>query len=340
MSQRSMEVKVGVLILVALGLLGGFVVVMGGLTFQPTYSVSVDFDNPGGLKTGAPVRIAGVRVGRVASIEFRGTELDPKVHGVQPLIRVVATLENQYRNSVRDNSRWFVTTQGVLGEFYLAVDPGTPDHPVLKDGSIVRGISPPRLDLLMSEAYELLHRTYVGVTEHEQEIREMFDGLHRTLKGTGDFFDKNSSKLDHVAGEIDAIASDTHDTILAARAKYVDNPQITRILNDAEGVSSTLNQNLKPLLEDSRKVASDASRLTAALASPDDIQRYESILRDVQDAAGRAKFAARDVNDLVTHVKQGKGTVGALVMDEALYDDIQELLRDLKHNPWKFFWRE
>jgi phospholipid/cholesterol/gamma-HCH transport system substrate-binding protein len=32
--------------------------------------------------------------------------------------------------------------------------------------------------------------------------------------------------------------------------------------------------------------------------------------------------------------------VGAVVMDEALYDDIQELARDLKHNPWKFLWRE
>jgi phospholipid/cholesterol/gamma-HCH transport system substrate-binding protein len=32
--------------------------------------------------------------------------------------------------------------------------------------------------------------------------------------------------------------------------------------------------------------------------------------------------------------------VGALVMDEALYDDLQELLRDLKNNPWKFFWRQ
>ena len=51
-------------------------------------------------------------------------------------------------------------------------------------------------------------------------------------------------------------------------------------------------------------------------------------------------LAARDVNDLVTHVKKGQGTVGALVMDEAVYDDIQELLRDLKHNPWKLFWKE
>ena len=28
------------------------------------------------------------------------------------------------------------------------------------------------------------------------------------------------------------------------------------------------------------------------------------------------------------------------VMDEQIYDDVQEMVRDLKHNPWKFFWKE
>ena len=32
--------------------------------------------------------------------------------------------------------------------------------------------------------------------------------------------------------------------------------------------------------------------------------------------------------------------MGSLVMDEAIYDDVQEMVRDLKHNPWKFFWKE
>jgi phospholipid/cholesterol/gamma-HCH transport system substrate-binding protein len=43
---------------------------------------------------------------------------------------------------------------------------------------------------------------------------------------------------------------------------------------------------------------------------------------------------------IVSHIRKGNGSVGAFVMDEQLYDDIQELARDLKHNPWKFFWRE
>lgn len=335
-----MEVKVGVLIVVALALLAGFVVVMGGLSFQPTYTINVDFDNPGGLKAGAPVRIAGVKIGRVAAVDFRGGKLAVRAGEQEPLIRVVASLESQFKNTVYENSKWFISTQGVLGEQYLAVDPGTADHPVLKDGAIVPGISPPRLDLLLSETYELLHRAYVGISDNEQKIKETFDDLHRTLKGTGDFFEHNSQKLDRAVDDLQSMTAETRDMLAAARQKYVDNPQIGRILNNAEGVSRTLSNDLPPLLADGRKTASDAAKLTDALASQDQIERYRTITKDARDAADRLKVTAKEAGDLISHVKQGKGTIGALVMDEALYDDIQELLRDLKHNPWKLFWRE
>jgi len=157
----------------------------------------------------------------------------------QPLIRVVASLESQFKDSLYDNSKWFVTTQGVLGEVYLAVDPGTSDRAVLKDGSVVRGISPPRLDLLLSETYELLHRAYVGISENQQKISDTFDDLHRTLKGTGDFFEHNSQKLDHAVDDLQAMTAETRDALQAARQKYVDNPQITRIMGNAENVSRT-----------------------------------------------------------------------------------------------------
>src|SRR5688572_13353081 len=99
MSQRSIEVKVGILILVALGLLGGFVVIMGGLSFEPTYTVYVDFDNPGGLQSGAPVRIAGMKVGKVKEIQFRGGELDKATGQPVSPVRVVAHVEKRYKNA-------------------------------------------------------------------------------------------------------------------------------------------------------------------------------------------------------------------------------------------------
>ncbi len=339
MSQhRSIEVKVGILILVALGLLASFIVVMGGLSFEPTYRVNVDFANPGGLKAGAPVRLAGVRVGKVSAIEFRGT--DPQAASGGMLIRVVTELEAQYKGAIYENSKWFVSTQGVLGEFFLAVDPGTPDQPPLQDGAVVNGVSPPRLDLLLSEAYELLHHAYVGITQNEEKLRETFDGLHRTLKGSGHFFDRNTDKLDNLVDNVESLSVQANETMVSAREVYVDNPKIRRIINNVDRTTAALNEDVPPLLKDSRQMVGDISRLTAALGSEEQVKRYRRITEDAVTVAGNAKIATADAKRMLADVKAGKGTLGAMMTDERLYDDLQELLRDLKHNPWKLFWRE
>jgi phospholipid/cholesterol/gamma-HCH transport system substrate-binding protein len=340
MSQRSIEVKVGALILVALGLLGAFVVVMGGLSFEPTLTVYVTFQNPGGLQSGAPVRISGVKVGRVSELEFRGGMVDPKSKQPEPPIRAVARIERKYQSAIHDNSRWFVTSQGVLGEMFLAVDPGSHDRPALADGATVEGISPPRLDLLLSEGYELLHKAYQGVANNEQKISETFDGLHRTLRASGNFFEKNSEKLDRIVDNVDKLSVDASETMKAARERYVDGPQVTRIFNDVERSSKVMAENLPPIVADGRKVLSDTKKITGKISTDEQLARLDGMTRDLADASSRAKGLAHDAEGLMKHVKQGKGTVGALVMDEAVYDDLQELIRDLKHNPWKFFWKE
>jgi phospholipid/cholesterol/gamma-HCH transport system substrate-binding protein len=340
MSQRSIEVKVGALILVALGLLGAFVVVMGGLSFEPTFTVYVAFHNPGGLQAGAPVRISGVKVGRVASMEFRGGLVDPKTHEREPLIRAVAKLEKRYQEAVRQDSRWFVTSQGVLGEMFLAVEPGTLEKPMLADGAVVQGISPPRLDLLLSESYELLHRAYLGITNNEQKLQETFDGLHRTLKASGDFLEQNQEKLSRTVDNVEGLSKDAKETLAAARERYVDGPQVTRIMNDVERTAASVGRNVDPLLSDSRELVATTKKVAQALGSDEQLERYRTATRDLTDAAAQAKHLASDAQAVVSHVQKGKGTLGALVMDEAVYDDLQEMLRDLKHNPWKFFWKQ
>ncbi|HEY6080505.1 MAG TPA: MlaD family protein [Polyangiaceae bacterium] len=340
MSQRSIEVKVGALILVALGLLGAFVVVMGGLSFEPTLTVYVTFQNPGGLQAGAPVRLSGVKVGRVSELEFRGGKVDAKTREPEPPIRAIARIERRYQGAIHDNSRWFVTSQGVLGEMFLAVEAGSHDRPALPDGATVQGISPPRLDLLLSESYELLHKAYLGVANNEQKIAETFDGLHQTLRASGAFFERNSGKLDHIVDNVDKLSGDASDTMKAARERYVDGAQVSRIFNDVERSTKVLADNLPPIVEDGRKVLSDTKRITGKLATDEQLARLDGMTRDLAEASSRANGLAHDAQGLMTHVKQGKGTVGALVMDEAVYDDLQEMIRDLKHNPWKLFWKE
>lgn len=339
-SPRSIEVKVGILILTAITLLAGFILVMGGINFQPKYAIYVDFDNPGGLQSGAPVRIAGVNVGKVKEIAFRGGEVDAASGRREAMVRLRVEIEKRYMKSVHENSIFYVTTQGVLGEQFLAVDPGSSDRPVLAENAAVRGLDPPRLDMLLAESYELLHSSVSALRDGRAEIREAFDGLRQTLKGTGEFMQRNQGKLDAIASNVELITAHGDDLVRGAKDKYVDNPQIGRILDNTEHLSSIAAHEATPLLTDARETLANAKRVSATLGDPEAQAKIKRAVDDLAEVASRTKAMSGDAAEILAHVKKGKGSVGAIVMDEQLFDDLQELARDLKHNPWKFFWRE
>ena len=339
---KSIEVKVGMLILVAMSILAGFILIMGGINFQPTYGIYVDFDNPGGLQTGAPLKIAGVKVGSVSEVQFRGTTSTTPTGAARrdPLVRLRISVERRYRTALHDNAVFYVTTQGVLGEQFLAAEPGSTDRPVLAEGAVVRGLDPPRLDMLLAEGYELLHTTIEAMRENRKDIREAFDGLHDTLKGTGHFFNTNRDGLDRIVTNVEKVTVDADDLVRSGKAKYVDNPQIDRVISNVEHTTASINRDADGILRDTKETLANAKRLSAAVGSEEEAKRIQRTLADVADVAARAKLTAADAQSIVAHIKKGDGSVGNLVMSEQLYDDLQELVRDLKHNPWKFFWKE
>ncbi|HEX6766400.1 MAG TPA: MlaD family protein [Polyangiaceae bacterium] len=339
MKERSIEVRVGALILLAVGLVLGFVVLVGGLSFQPTYTVYVAFENPGGLTAGAPVRISGVKVGRVAELEFLGG-LDRRPGEPEGLIRAVAKIERRYQSSIHDDSRWVVSTQSVLGEMFLAVEPGTRTRPVLQDGASVQGLSPPRLDVLLSESYELLHRAYHGIAQNEQKVTETLDGLHKTLGLTSHFLETSGPRLERITENVETLSSEAVVTLKAARERYVDGPQATRIMNDVERSSHVLAQNIEPMVQDGKTVLADAKKITRAISGERELSRIQTMADDASATMANAKALVTEARGMVERVKKGQGTAGQLMMDEALYDDISELVRDLKHNPWKLLWKQ
>ena len=78
----------------------------------------------------------------------------------------------------------------------------------------------------------------------------------------------------------------------------------------------------------------------ADVLGPEQREKLKTTISDASILADHAKVTLANAQKIMTHMKSGEGTVGALLMDEEIYDDVQEMLRDLKHNPWKLFWRE
>ena len=77
------------------------------------YSVSAEFDNIGGLKAKAPVKSAGVIVGRVSSVNFSNQSL-----------RAVVKLDLNKRFQFPKDSSASILTAGLLGDQFVGIDPG------------------------------------------------------------------------------------------------------------------------------------------------------------------------------------------------------------------------
>jgi phospholipid/cholesterol/gamma-HCH transport system substrate-binding protein len=337
--ERSIEVKVGILILVALGILGGFVLVMGGLSFEKTYAIYVDFDNPGGLQAGAPVKIAGVDVGKVDEMQFRGGELDPKT-GRHPMVRCKLLVKQKVRKTIHDDAEFYVTTQGVLGEQFLAIEPGSPNHPPLDpEKTIPKGVGPPRLDLFFAKAYELLDMTVTGLNNNKDLVKDIAVNTRDLLGGLNGTITDNRERINRIMQNLDDLTAEAKTLTKDARTNYVDNPKLLTTVDNIEKITTDLKKDSGPLLSDAKEAIANLNRASHVIGDPAGEAKLRKTLADVSELASRANAIAADAQSIVTHIKRGEGTVGALVMDEELYDNLQEMTRDLKHNPWKFFWK-
>jgi len=337
--ERSIEVKVGALILVSLGILGAFILVMGGLTFEKTYTVYVDFDNPGGLQAGAAVRIAGVKVGSVKALEFRGGKIDPK-SGRHVLVRADVAIEQKVQDSIHDDADFYVTTIGVLGEQFMAIDPGTPEHPVLAPESTVKGIDPPRIDLFLAKAYELLDVTVNGIKNNRETIAAIADNTAGLLKGLNVLVTGNKDRIDRIVANVEELTVEAKTLTHDARINYIDNPKLIHTVENVDVLTTKIRDDATPMLKDAREALANLNHISSTVADPAQLEKIRKALTDLAQLAERANATIADTQVIVAHIKKGEGTVGALVMDEEIYDDVQEMVRDLKHNPWKFLWRE
>jgi phospholipid/cholesterol/gamma-HCH transport system substrate-binding protein len=337
--ERSIEVKVGALILLSLVILGAFILIMGGLSFEKTYTVYVDFDNPGGLQSGAAVRIAGVKVGAVKDLEFQGGKIDPKT-GRRVLVRAKVNIEQRVKDAIHEDADFYVTTQGVLGEQFMAIEPGSVEKPILQEGAVVKGIDPPRIDLFLAKAYELLDTTVNGIRNNRETIAAIATNTASLLKGLNVALTDNRERINRIVANVEEMSAEAKALARDARVNYVDSPKLLRTVDNIDKLTAQITDDSGPMLKDAREALANLNRVSATVGNPEEQARIRKTLQDIAQLAERANATVADTQAIVGHIKKGEGTVGALVMDEEIYDDMQEMVRDLKHNPWKFLWRE
>jgi phospholipid/cholesterol/gamma-HCH transport system substrate-binding protein len=129
MNRSTLDFWVGIFVVIGIGAIVFLALRVGNLTSlttTPSYRLEARFDNIGGLKLRAPVKAAGVAVGRVDRIT-----LDPKTY------EAVVTLRIDKGFEFTKDTIASILTSGLLGEVYIGLSSGG-DPQLLADGAEIR----------------------------------------------------------------------------------------------------------------------------------------------------------------------------------------------------------
>lgn len=129
MRVKQLEIMVGVFVaagIAALFMLAMKVSNLSALDEGDSYLLTARFENIGGLKPRSPVRVGGVLVGRVASIDY-------DIDAYKAVVTL--TVGNRYKQLPSDTTA-SIYTAGLLGEQYIGLEPGG-DEQYLQDGDVI-----------------------------------------------------------------------------------------------------------------------------------------------------------------------------------------------------------
>ncbi|HEY7955698.1 MAG TPA: hypothetical protein VII38_10405, partial [Polyangia bacterium] len=237
------------------------------------------------------------------------------------------------------NAEFFVNTQGVLGEQYLEIQPGTFDHPPLDVSQPIVGVDPPRTDLIVARLYEFLDSVTSILRDDKDVIRDFLKSGASVVRTLDGILKENQSEIGKLLTNVDGLTREGSALLASIRAGVGDSSQLRNTLANIEALSGSIRRQIDPLLAKAGKALDGVDNVTSAIG-PNEKKKLVQALDDLASVGQKADRIAADAEVVMTKIKEGKGTAGALLVDEQIYDDLKELVRDLKRNPWKFFWKE
>jgi len=339
------QLRVGLTLLFASITLAVLIFVMSGTGGWFTHKITLRsyFDNAGGLREGAPVRLAGVDIGNVTRI---------RIVGDKPATPVEVTMKvnTKYKFSLRKDSITLLSTAGVLGETYVDIDSSTANGPEAKDGDTLAARSQPdiqdvvrasqgtlqNIDTLLKRVDRIMAFIESGQGSIGKVIYSpaLYDQLNATVvefKGLVDDIQKGKGSLGLLL-----TSDEAYKKVNAALDK------LNAVVDELQQGNGTAGKLLKDpeLYNNANKTVANVRQLT------DDINAGKGALGKIahdQEFAARLQTTMNNLAALSDRLEKGEGTAGLLFKDPALYNnsnqmlvEARELVKAIRENPKKY----
>lgn len=289
---RRLSVVVGIFALGILALFGGVVLSLTAERgfWTARYHLVVYFDNVQGLIAGAPVRLSGKDVGTVESVHFGTLWSD------RPPIVVELQIDRDVQERIRSDSVATIGTIGLLGDKYIEVSMGSAQGSVLTEGDELPARTPLDLADVMAK----------GTTALDY-IVELTVNVNRVVEDFGE--QMGGSRIAESVGAM---------TELVTEIQKGDGLLHSLIYDRYEGTGVENIERSLAILEDILAQVQEGPGVLHTLV-------YESS-EDQEDSVLEAIAAGATLNRILMKIDAGDGTLGLLVNDPTLYEDVKLLV--------------
>ncbi|MEM0981031.1 MAG: MlaD family protein, partial [Cyanobacteria bacterium P01_H01_bin.58] len=304
------EGSVGLLILVGIGLFGGLVLWLRGLTpGGRNYSITVSFENTSGMQIGAAVRYRGVRVGRVVDIRAGSNAIDVLVEITQPDLRIpndVIVEANQ--SGFIGETTIDITPENTLSETEQALNPTTEDC----DSSIIV-CEGDRLEGIVGVSYESLLRSTESLADTLSDP-VLVEDLKATLKNAALFTESATTLTDELTtltlaaqDEVEPLSTSVQNATNSA-AEAARTIQLTAA--DAQSLIAANQFNITNTLENlnqgSDRLVFIMDTLATEVQDNEFLANLETLSANAAEASFSLRSAATDIEQITGSVNQAE----------------------------------
>jgi phospholipid/cholesterol/gamma-HCH transport system substrate-binding protein len=288
----STELKVGAVVLVGVAVLAAFILRMDDTsnlfgTSTDVYRVSVRFDTIAGLGIDAPVRLAGVPVGRVESIDLTDDG------------RALVTLRINNGVPLRQDAAASVASLGLLGEKYLEVTAGTPGAPLVVDGGEIQPGAAVSVDQMVAVMNQIA-----------SDAQEMTNALSNVFGSEAGETRMNAilENMEQLTADLGTIARSNRDSIRDTTA-------------NVEELTAALSSSIPAMIEEYRVLAQEASSLVSG-----NEERIAGAVDDVRELVTSLDRSADQLEQIMEKINSGDGTASQLINTSDTIDRVNDAL--------------
>ncbi len=312
MGYRADEVKVGLVIVISLLILAGFIIAILGVRLgQPldTYTTQLKF--AGGIESGTVVRYGGMQVGQIEEVEVSPADDT----------RIRLTMRINKGLPIKTDSEASINAIGFLGDYYIEISTGSPGSPALAPGSEIKSMEIASINEMLTSAQTTLQKVdAVMVILNERILTEDFGKLR-------DRIDIITDKIITLLTDVDLVFSEENRGNIADMLS-----QLKELVQEnREDIHATL-QNFRSA---SAKLESLATTLDEiAGESSEDIGQ---LIDEIKATVAEVRSAIERIDALVAENAGDVAiTIDNLRATSANTRDFSETIAD---DPWRLLWR-